>query len=1413
MISTNSFKNVVKVLLTIIAIWLVSIIIDTTFSSEVYLLNYEGYEHYATVETDEAAETDETDETTETTETDESNETDETTEPNETTESDETTEPDESYYWTSDMDENSDDSDAFVPFNWGANQNQAGTLNITGNVNTNGFSRTGNITVASGSTLTISGDTTITGWVVVQPNATLIMNSGTINYTDMRNPGTITDVFDFGYFASVIVTQGATFTMNGGRVTGTGSRGIRLHGGTFNLFNGEVAGNFIPPHINMATDLVGNTNGRGGGVMITASNSTMNMTGGWIHNNTAGQGGAIAYVGGVGSAGLPNHNHRIVNVSVNLSGGSIVYNSALSPTRGGGGGAISIISGSIFGRTSDPSVVDLNLSGNIDISRNSSVDSGGGIEWNTMGTFTMTGGHIHRNQASSLPHQPHPVAPGQGRFGGGGISITPYMGQSQTRPIGNVYIRGGIIELNTAHGHGGALWSASHANVYVGGNVIMRNNEAGFSGGGISSTGAGNLTIYNNALIHNNGAHHFGGGINRGGTGNLTINNSARILYNLTGYDGGGVRWNSTGTFNMLNGTISGNLSQSRTERYSVIANHNFGGGGGIDISGGTVNISGGIIGETTALPGATENPPSNLTTPANTMTFDSNRALNGAGLRIAGGNVTMTGGYIQRNVTNTTAGVNTAAANGLGGGVFLYSGTFNYNTTTGHIRNNLANRGGGAYVMGPLISGNAPFVITNGSIRDNEAMLNGGGIYVAAPSRADMNGGNIQGNLARGTGPVGPELVFGQPIQGITPGAAHYNGHGGGIYVQRNAAFRATTGRITDNNAQTGDGGGIHTEFRLYECNILPAGATGNYSNITIGAGIIFANNNAHRHTLRTPCNPTALTTINASVPVSTSPFPGGAWPSFPNGNHPLNNFDVNYLVTYDVPQPLDPEITKVAINPSTGAPLTADERILQSGSTVTYRITVTNPNQFILEDHLVIDNLANGRLTNIQINPIGIVPSSALVTRPGASPAVVENEATSFDELHVILDLPAATATADGVVTITFTASLAPSVSGAITNWVYLFGEADDNGDRGQIIVPDVNHEDGYYREGYIDNDDETVTVRVPNLIPEIVKSANYTEPVHVGDDVEYSIIVENPNDVDLVGVFEVIDGLVEYVELVDQTSVVVTRTVDGNPVPLVRGTHYTVSFDAEAGVLRVTLNGMPASSVTEIAFTVEVVELPAGGYVPNIAVLRLPDGDLNYFPPGTGSEIPSNEVEVPVVEPEGVELRFVKTNEYLYIDMEADEFERLDGAIFELSRYVDGEWEYIETATSQNLGLVVFENLLSLDGTYRLDETRPPDGFRLPQGYWIITWNAETGSFDIEARGTLSLVPAFREVDRDEGVDLYLGNFRETLLPASGGLGAMAITSIGILTMSFVTLLYVRGRMVETEQLKSETSTSTP
>ena len=190
------------------------------------------------------------------------------------------------------------------------------------------------------------------------------------------------------------------------------------------------------------------------------------------------------------------------------------------------------------------------------------------------------------------------------------------------------------------------------------------------------------------------------------------------------------------------------------------------------------------------------------------------------------------------------------------------------------------------------------------------------------------------------------------------------------------------------------------------------------------------------------------------------------------------------------------------------------------------------------------------------------------------------------------------------------------------------------------------------------------------------------------------------------------------------------------------------------------------------------------------------------------------------------EGVQFSFTKTNDYLYLSLDHENFLVLEGAIFTLRIWSDETNDWIQIgegveATSDEDGLVVFDYLLTKDGRYRLDETVAPIGFRPPAGYWEIRWDENAERFVIDAQGTLGLVPAFREVYRsastgdvignvdveayiaaggEVSLHLYVGNFPETRLPGTGGFGAMSMTIMGLLTLVFVALFYVRGKIID-------------
>ena len=113
---------------------------------------------------------------------------------------------------------------------------------------------------------------------------------------------------------------------------------------------------------------------------------------------------------------------------------------------------------------------------------------------------------------------------------------------------------------------------------------------------------------------------------------------------------------------------------------------------------------------------------------------------------------------------------------------------------------NNAVSNGGGVYV-----SSGSTFTMNGGTITKNDAGSSGGGVYVSSGSTFAMNGGTIAGNNAGSSG--------------------------GGVYVSSGSTFTMNGGTITGNNAGS-NGGGV--------CLYLD-------STFTMNGGIITGNNSTN--------------------------------------------------------------------------------------------------------------------------------------------------------------------------------------------------------------------------------------------------------------------------------------------------------------------------------------------------------------------------------------------------------------------------------------------------------------------------------------------------------------------------------------------------------------------------------------
>ncbi|MCL2504156.1 MAG: InlB B-repeat-containing protein [Coriobacteriia bacterium] len=143
-------------------------------------------------------------------------------------------------------------------------------------------------------------------------------------------------------------------------------------------------------------------------------------------------------------------------------------------------------------------------------------------------------------------------------------------------------------------------------------------------------------------------------------------------------------------------------------------------------------------------------------------------------------------------------------------------------------------------------------------------------------------------------------------------------------------------------------------------------------------------------------------------------------------------------------------------------------------------------------------------------------------------------------------------------------------------------------------------------------------------------------------------------------------------------------------------------------------------------------------------------------------------------------------------------------MEGVVFELYSCPDGDdpyhahdwlaydgvtgrelccWSNPVTVASDANGIVEFLGLEP--GDYMLVETKTLSGYQLPLGQWLITVSGTTPDITIDAHGfdSASHPPAFKSGADDS---LMLPNYRQMVMPHSGGTGAfilMVLTVIGI------------------------------
>lgn len=612
--------------------------------------------------------------------------------------------------------------------------------------------------------LTTSATINVTGTVTLDLNGFVLKRSGS-GHAFSIDQGHFTIIDSNPTKANTV--SGVTGTISGGVITGSGGdRGgiIWFDGGGFNLNGGTLVGG----NTEKGSYFEGNnepTYACGGAVYV--NNGVFTMDGGDIAycqtNSTYGsrKGGAVFIDGANGCT------PKFV-----LKGDSRIYG-----CKSARGGAVYVHT------TSDVTDLENNkgyfvMEGGV--IEDCTADLGGAVMISGGSLFEMTGGEIRNNESTAGKANQY--------WGGGGIFIHYAAGPSGV--VGRFDMYGGKITGNITDAHGCGIHSNGTVNLY--GGEISGNHPAGWE----------------EDELFQEGECVYGGGIYMyeyaGYPAKLTMNGASAKISDNVAACGGGVYLKDGADFEFNSGMIAENraLTVWAEEDGKDDLNNNVGtpkinGGGGVFVSTG--------------------------------CTFDMGGSASMTGNKTSGygnavhsqGTFTMSGGSIEHNVpsdwqegvgyTQNThgGGVCIAALAGKAQSVFTLSGD-------ARISDNVGASGGGVMVWN-----NARFIMNGGTMSGNRALGlnglgNGGAVYVNSTTSAfDFNGGAINGNSSLRYG--GAININQGSTLNLTGGTIHGNtsNYGGGVSQEQGECSMTIRQDITlSGNTAAYDGGGLFIEM-----------------------------------------------------------------------------------------------------------------------------------------------------------------------------------------------------------------------------------------------------------------------------------------------------------------------------------------------------------------------------------------------------------------------------------------------------------------------------------------------------------------------------------------------------------------------------------------------------------------------
>ncbi|MBQ3666025.1 MAG: right-handed parallel beta-helix repeat-containing protein [Lachnospiraceae bacterium] len=439
------------------------------------------------------------------------------------------------------------------------------------------------------------------------------------------------------------------------------------------------------------------------------------------------------------------------------------------------------------------------------IDDNHTSGNGGGIYFGNFADLELNGGDISENTAE---------------YGGAVYFYAASYVQGSAFTMNN-----GKINNNSSSANGGALYfrnalSKTRTSAIFD-NGELKGNDAGGNGGAVAMYYNSDITIVN-ANIDGNSAYNYGGAIYIEGQ------NAVASSYSQT--------------LTMQGGSVSDNYLTSPAGQVKQ--------GAGIYASFHTqINISGGEICRNT-------------------------KAGTGAGMRVLNySDVTISGGKFSENALYAPSGTGSGGALSMDSGKLVISGgEFSDNTcetgasnggaiyktsstveiTGGSFTGNIAKGSGGAMVFN-----NASAVISgNTVIRDNYVTADGGGIStnylleISGNAIIENNTAKSLGGGIRSTANVQNETGASLEIKENAVIRGNTGASGGGIYgginyndsVYRIFVLKMKGGRIEDNTASTGQGGGVY--IRTNANQYLTGGSISGNTAATSGGGILITRN-----------------------------------------------------------------------------------------------------------------------------------------------------------------------------------------------------------------------------------------------------------------------------------------------------------------------------------------------------------------------------------------------------------------------------------------------------------------------------------------------------------------------------------------------------------------------------------------